>query len=223
MYVYCSAGVCGGKGCTLPALCPTPLTSSPGLPAEDGSAPPPRSGQGQARSRRGRAVACARLDCWNFPPGARRQGSVPGWLDSAGAGGGDFPSLTLGEAGGWSRWGGGEPDLRLEPPRPRAVVLPSGVEPAPWGLLRQGTGKGSSEGTRTLPRATAAEPLPATAASAGRPFRVLGLMLLLDTPSPWTHWAHTGLLPTWAPGVPPQGALVAPRPRDPWGGWVGVV
>lgn len=171
------------------------------------------------------AVACARLGCWNFPPGARRQGSVPGWLDSAGAGGGDFPSLTLGEAGGWSRWGGGKPDLGLEPPRPGAVVLPHGAEPALWGFPRQGAGKGSSEETHPPPSTTAEEPLLETAAFAGRPFCVLALILLLCTPGPWTgdsstmgpHWpppylGNRGATPRHPGGSPSQG------PRGSWGG-----
>lgn len=118
-----------GERCTLAAVCPTCPASPPGLLAGDGSAPPPRSHRGQAGSW-----------AWELrlvPGGAARTSrqelgslGLPGWPDSAGAGGRDFPSQTLGEAGGWGLEGEG---WEVSPvagatQAPGAVVLPRRLE-----------------------------------------------------------------------------------------------
>lgn len=106
LLVGCAAGgVCGVPRCVYwregapnPFRAPASLTSSPGLFAGEGTTPGPGWDLGVG------AVARASQGCWDFPPGPRPE-SVPGQPDSAGAGGGDFPSLTLQEAGGWSQEG----------------------------------------------------------------------------------------------------------------------
>lgn len=197
-----SGGVCGVPRCVSwregapdPFRAPASLTSSPRLFAGEGTTPGPGWDLGVG------AVACASQGCWDFPPGPR-PGSVPGQPDSAGAGGGDFPSLALQEAGGWSqegeRW---ETGPRAGAPKAPGAVFYTGAGGGHCSLLRgprQAPQRGPQAGCRA--GVLRGDPSPPSCASPP-PWRSCYWKQLLSVGGPL-------LFPfcSWTPPAPGHGA-----------------